>query len=284
MDIFLVEAMVNGLLLCGVFALLTIGLNLIFGVIGVIWIAYTELVMVGMYTIYCLYTGLGFPLLVACVVTVVFVTVLGTFVHFLIIAPILDAPPINQLLATGGLMLFLQSLATLLFTTEFRNIGVRLPSLKVGQMFIGTARLLAFVVALIAVVCLYLFLKYTFWGLAIRAIAQDRHVIGLMGIDQRWAYGITSAIGGALAGLAACLLVLQYDVQPFIGLSFGPIVWMNCVFGGLGNLVGGFLSAFVLSEIIAISGYYISIDLSYVFAFAAFIIIMFFKPRGMFSK
>lgn len=194
----------------------------------------------------------------------------------------LDAPPINQLLATGGLLFFLQSFATLLFTADFLNIGVRLPSLEVGEMFISTARLLAFIVALIALACLYLFLKYTFWGLAIRAIAQDRQIIGLMGIDQRRAYGITSAIGGALAGLAACLLVLQYDIQPFIGNSFGPIVWMNCVFGGLGNLVGGFLSAFILSEIIAISGYYISTDLSYAFAFAAFII-MFFKPRGIFS-
>jgi branched-chain amino acid transport system permease protein len=284
MDTFLLEAMINGILLGGVFALLTIGLNLIFGVIDVIWIAYTELVMVGMYTIYWLYIVLGLPLLVAYLVAVAFVTVLGVLVHFLIIAPILDTPPINQLLATGGLLFFLQSFATLLFTTDFLNIGVRLPSLKVGGMFIGTARLLAFIVALIALACLYLFLKYTFWGLAIRAIAQDRHIIGLMGIDQRRAYGITSAIGGALAGLAACLLVLQYDVQPFIGNSFGPIVWMNCVFGGLGNLVGGFLSAFIVSEIIAISGYYTSTDLSYVFAFAAFIIIMFFKPRGIFSK
>jgi branched-chain amino acid transport system permease protein len=284
MDTFLLEAMINGILLGGVFALLTIGLNLIFGVIDVIWIAYTELVMVGMYTIYWLYIVLGLPLLVAYLVAVAFVTVLGVLVHFLIIAPILDTPPINQLLATGGLLFFLQRFATLLFTTDFLNIGVRLPSLKVGGMFIGTARLLAFIVALIALACLYLFLKYTFWGLAIRAIAQDRHIIGLMGIDQRRAYGITSAIGGALAGLAACLLVLQYDVQPFIGNSFGPIVWMNCVFGGLGNLVGGFLSAFIVSEIIAISGYYTSTDLSYVFAFAAFIIIMFFKPRGIFSK
>ncbi|MBC7249112.1 MAG: branched-chain amino acid ABC transporter permease [Anaerolineae bacterium] len=284
MDTFLLEAMINGILLGGVFALLTIGLNLIFGVIDVVWIAYTELVMVGMYAIYCLYSGLGLPLLVACLIAVAFVTVLGALVHFLIIAPILDSPPINQLLATGGLLFFLQSFATLLFTTDFRNIGVRLPSLQLGGMFISTARLLAFIVALIAVTCLYLFLKYTYWGLAIRAIAQDRHIIGLMGIDQRWAYGITSAIGGALAGLAACLLVLQYDIQPFIGNSFGPIVWMNCVFGGLGNLVGGFLSAFIVSEIIAISGYYISTDLSYACAFAAFIVIMFFKPRGIFSK
>lgn len=284
MDIFLIEAMINGILLGGVFALLAIGLNLIFGVIDVVWIAYTELVMVGMYTIYTAYVMWHLPLLAACALAVILVTILGILVHFLLIAPILNAPPINQLLATGGLLFFLQSLATLVFGTDFRSIGVRMPSIEVAGMAIGTARVLAFVVALIGVGCLYLFLKRSFWGLAIRGIAQDRYVIGLMGIDQRVAYGITSAIGGALAGLASCLLVLQYDVQPFIGNSFGPIVFMICVFGGLGNLVGGFLSSFIVSEIIAISGYYISTDISYVFAFIAFIVIMFMKPRGVFSR
>jgi branched-chain amino acid transport system permease protein len=284
MDPFLVEAMVNGILLGGVFALMALGLNLIFGVIDVVWISYMELVMAGMYAIYWQYTALHFPLLVACVIAVAFVTVMGILVHFAIIAPILNAPPINQLLATGGLLFFLQSVATLLFTTDFLSIGVRLPSLEVGGMFFGTARILAFIVALIAVACLYLFLKSSFWGLAIRAISQDRHIIGLMGIDQRRAYGITSAIGGALAAVAACLLVLQYDIQPFIGNSFGPIVFMICVFGGLGNLLGGFLAAFIVSEIIAITSYYTSTDISYVYAFVAFIIIMFFKPRGVFSK
>lgn len=284
MDIFLFEAMVNGILLGGVFALLATGLNLIFGVIDVIWIAYIELVMVGMYAIYTLYTILGLPLLVACLIAVVFVSALGILVHFLIIGPILNAPPINQLLATGGLLFFLQSVATLLFSTEFRNIGVRMPSVEFEGMSIGTARILAFALALLGVAALTLFLKRSFWGLAIRAIAQDRNIIGLMGIDQRLAYGITSGIGGMLAGLAACLLVLQYDIQPFIGNSFGPIVFMICVFGGLGNLVGGFLSSFIVSGIIAVSGYYISSDLSYVIAFVAFIVIMFLKPRGIFAR
>lgn len=284
MDVFLLEAMVNGILLGGVFALLAVGLNLIFGVIDVVWIAYTELVMAAMYCVYWLHVIVHLPILVACLLAVAFATLLGTLVHFLIIAPILDAPPINQLLATGGLLFFLQNVATLIFSTDFRSVGVRMPSVDLAGMHIGTARALAFAVALVAVACLYLFLKRSFWGLAIRGIAQDRHIMGLMGIDQRVAYGITSAIGGLLAGLAACLLVLQYDVQPFIGNSFGPIVFMICVFGGLGNLVGGFLSSFIVSEIIAISGYYISTDISYVFAFVAFIVVMFIKPRGVFSK
>ena len=111
--------------------------------------------------------------------------------------------------------------------------------------------------ALIGAVALYLFLKRTYIGTAIRAIAQDREIIGLMGVDQRRIYLVTSAIGGALAGLAACLLALQYDVHPFIGNTFGPMIFMICVLGGLGNMIGGFIAAFVISQIIAIGGYYL---------------------------
>ncbi len=284
MDIFLVEAMVNGLLLGGVFALLALGLNLIFGVIDVVWIAYTELMMIGMYAMFWMYAKYHWPFLAAAAAAIAVVAVLGLLTHFLIIGPILDAPPINQLLATGGLLFFLQSFATLLFSTEFRNIGVRLPTLEVAGMFISVARLLAFGVSLVGVGCLYVFLRRTYWGVAIRAIAQDRQIVGLMGIDQRRVYGITSAIGGALAGLAGCLLVLQYDVHPFIGLSFGPIIFMICVLGGLGNMLGGLAAAFIVSEIIAVSGFYVSIDLSYVIAFVVFIGLMFWRPRGIFAR
>src|SRR5215472_16612823 len=147
MDIFLFEAAINGLLLAGVLALLTLGLNLIFGVIDVVWIAYADLVMCGMYAVYWLFVVFGWPLPPAFAVAIVGVAVLGVFVHLLIIAPILGSAPINQLLATGGLLYFLQSFATLLFTTDFRNIGVRLPVLEIGGIYISSARLLAFGVA-----------------------------------------------------------------------------------------------------------------------------------------
>src|SRR5712692_8583026 len=214
MDIYLLEAVINGLLLGGVLALLALGLNLIFGVVDVVWIAYADLVMCGMYGVYWLHAYYGWPLWAACAVSIVAVAALGLLVHLMIIAPVLRAAPINQLLATGGLLFFLQSFATLLFGTDFRNIGVRLPVLEFPTMYVSFARLIAFGVALVGAFALYFFLKKTYTGTAIRAIAQDREIVGLMGVDQRRIYLVTSAIGGALAGLAACLLVLQYDVHP----------------------------------------------------------------------
>ena len=198
MDIYLLEAVINGILLGGVLALLALGLNLIFGVIDVVWIAYADIVMCGMYAVYWLHDYYGWPLPLACVAAILIAALLGVLVHLLIIAPVLGSAPINQLLATGGLLFFLQSFATLLFGTEFRNLGVRLPVIELGGVFISFARLIAFVVALLGAVVLYLFLARSYLGTAIRAIAQDREIMGLMGVDQRRIYLITSAIGGGL--------------------------------------------------------------------------------------
>jgi len=280
-DIYLLEAIINGLLLGGVLALLALGLNLIFGVIDVVWICYAELVMFGMYTIFYCYVKFGFPLILACVAGIAVVAVLGFLVHFLVISPILGTAPINQLLATGGLLFFLQSVATLIFGIEFRNIGLRLPVLEFFGMYISFARLLAFCTAAIGMTVLYLFLARTYMGAAIRAISQDREVMVLMGVNSRKVYLFTSAIGGGLAGLAACLLVLQYDVHPALGLSFGPITFMICVLGGLGNMIGGFIAAFIFSQIITIGGFYFQLEWGYVIAFAVFIIMMFIRPQGI---
>ncbi|MFZ0073006.1 MAG: branched-chain amino acid ABC transporter permease, partial [Xanthobacteraceae bacterium] len=155
MDIYLIEAIINGLLLGGVLALLALGLNLIFGVIDVVWIAYADLVMCGMYAVYWLHVYYGLPIGLACAAAIIFVAILGVLVHILIIAPVLNAAPINQLLATGGLLFFLQSFATLLFGTEFRNLGIRLPIIEIGTIFISYARLLAFGIALVGAMLLY---------------------------------------------------------------------------------------------------------------------------------
>ena len=284
MDLYLLEAIINGILLGGVLALLALGLNLIFGVIDVVWIAYADIVMCGMYVIYFLYAQYGVPLPLACLIAILAMAAMGVLVHVIIIAPVLNSAPINQLLATGGLLFFLQSFATLLFGTDFRNIGVRLPILEVATIYISFARLIAFGVGLVGAVALYIFLRRTYIGTAIRAIAQDRDIVGLMGVDQRRIYLVTSAIGGALAGLAACLLALQYDVHPYIGNQFGPVIFMICVLGGLGNMIGGFFASFIISQIIAIGGYYSNTELAYVLAFAFFIVLMFIRPRGLFAR
>jgi branched-chain amino acid transport system permease protein len=185
---------------------------------------------------------------------------------------------------TGGVLFFLQAAATVVFGVEFRNIGIRMPGFNIGDINLSLARLIAFGVALTAIVATYLFLTRTYTGTAIRAISQDRAIMPLMGVNASRIYVLTSAVGGALAGLAACLLVLQYDIHPAIGLSFGPITFLICVLGGLGNLFGGFVAAFIFAQFISVGGFVFKIEWGYVLAFVFFIVMMFVKPEGLFSK
>lgn len=283
-DIFLLEAVLNGVLLGGLLALLALGLNLIFGVIDVVWICYAELIMVGMYCIWWTHTQAGFPLWLAFGSGIVLIAALGAAMHHFVIRPVLHAEPINQLLVTGGVLFFLQAVVTVIFGVEFRSLGVRLSGINIGELNFSIARLVAFGVAIAAIGGTWLLLSKTFIGTAIRAISQDRTIMPLMGVNPSKVYLTTSAIGGGLAGLAACLLVLQYDVHPAIGLSFGPITFLICVLGGLGNLIGGFVAAFLFAQFISVGGYFFQLEWGYVIAFVFFIFVMFWKPEGILSK
>jgi branched-chain amino acid transport system permease protein len=283
LDIFFLEAVINGFLLAGLLALLALGLNLIFGVIDVVWICYAELVMVGMYGINFAYKG-GVPFVLAAVLGIALVAASGALLHFLVIRPVLDTPPINQLLVTGGVLIFLQAAATMAFGIDFRNIGIRLGSINAADMSFSWARILTFVIALAGMLALWLFLTRTFIGTAIRAISQDRQIMPLMGVDSRKLYLITSAIGGGLAGLASALMVLQYDIYPQIGLQFGPLIFMICVLGGLGNMIGGFIAAFIISQFIAVGSSCFHTEWGYAVAFLFFMVAIFIRPQGLFGS
>ncbi len=282
--IFLVEAAINGILLGGVLALLALGLNLIFGVLDIVWVAYVDLVMVCMYAVYFFNVAFGWPIWAAGLVSLAAGTLLGVAVHLLIISPILTSAPINQFLATGGLLFFLQSAATFLWTTDHRTVRLSLPSYEIAGIFLPATRIIPFAISILAVIALYLFLTRTFIGTAIRAVSQDRDAMSLMGASPQRIYIVTSAVGGLMAGLAGALLIFQYSVHPFFGGQFGPLTFMICVLGGLGNMVGAFIASFIMSEIIAIGGVVISTEMGYVIAFVIFIVMMFVRPGGILAK
>jgi branched-chain amino acid transport system permease protein len=280
-DVFLLEAVLNGILLGGLLALLSLGLNLIFGVIDVVWICYAEMIMIGMYAVYALHVQQHWPLVAAMAGGIAIVALLGALMHQFVIRPVLAAEPINQLLVTGGMLFFLQAAATLAFGIEFKNLGVKMAPLAFGEMSFSAPRLIAFAVAVAGVAATYLFLTRTYVGTAIRAISQDRQIMPLMGVNPDRIFTITSALGGALAGLGGCLLVLQYDIHPAIGLSFGPITFLICVLGGLGNMLGGLVAAFIFAQFISVGGFFFHIEWGYVIAFVFFIAVMFWRPQGI---
>jgi branched-chain amino acid transport system permease protein len=271
-------------MLGGILALLALGLNLIFGVIDIVWIVYADLVMLCMYAIYFTNQVHGWPFWLAAAVSLGLGALLGVAVHLLVISPILGSPPINQLLATGGLLFFIQSFATFLWTTDHRSVRFTLPSFEIGGIFLPATRLIPFGISILAMLGLYLFLTRTFMGTAIRAVAQDRDAMALMGADPRRVYVVTSAVGGLMAGIAGALLVFQYAVHPFFGGQFGPLTFMICVLGGLGNMVGAFVASFLMSEIISIAGVIWSTEMGYVIAFVVFIVMMFLRPGGILAR
>ena len=280
-DVFLLEAVLNGILLGGLLALLSLGLNLIFGVIDVVWICYAEMIMIGMYAVYALHVQQHWPLAAAMAAGIAIVALLGALMHQFVIRPVLAAEPINQLLVTGGMLFFLQAAATLAFGIEFKNLGVKMAPIAYGEMSFSAPRLIAFAVAVGGVAATWLFLTRTYVGTAIRAISQDRQIMPLMGVNPDRIFTITSALGGALAGLGGCLLVLQYDIHPAIGLSFGPITFLICVLGGLGNMLGGLIAAFIFAQFISVGGFFFHIEWGYVIAFVFFIAVMFWRPQGI---
>jgi len=260
------------------------GLNLIFGVLDIVWIAYVDLVMLCMYAIYFFNVAFGWPIWAAGLVSLAAGTILGVAVHLLIISPILTSAPINQLLATGGLLFFLQSAATFLWTTDHKTVRLNLPSYEMAGIFLPATRIIPFAISILAVIALYLFLTRTYIGTAIRAVSQDREAMSLMGASPQRIYIVTSGVGGLMAGLAGALLIFQYSVHPFFGGQFGPLTFMICVLGGLGNMVGAFIASFIMSEIIAIGGVVISTEMGYVIAFVIFIVMMFVRPGGILAK
>jgi len=282
--IFLVEAAINGILLGGVLALLALGLNLIFGVLDIVWVAYVDLVMLCMYAVYFFNVTFGWPIWAAGLVSLAAGTLLGVAVHLLIISPILTSAPINQFLATGGLLFFLQSAATFLWTTDHKTVRLSLPSYEIAGIFLPATRIIPFAISILAVIALYFFLTRTYIGTAIRAVSQDRDAMSLMGASPQRIYIVTSAVGGLMAGLAGALLTFQYSVHPFFGGQFGPLTFMICVLGGLGNMVGAFIASFIMSEIISIGGVVISTEMGYVIAFVIFIVMMFVRPGGILAK
>jgi branched-chain amino acid transport system permease protein len=282
--IFILEAVVNGILLGGVLALLALGLNLIFGVIDIVWVAYVDLVALCMYAVYFLVALYHWPLWLGGLASIVVGIVLGLLVHQLIITPILTSPPINQFLATGGLLFFIQSFATLLWSTDHRSLRISLPTLEVAGIFISFSRLIAFVLAILAMAALYLFLTRTYTGTAIRAVSQDREATALMGARPQRLYLVTSAVGGAMAGVAGALLIIQYAVHPYFGAAFGPLTFMICVLGGLGNMIGAFFAAFIMAQVISVGGVLVSTEMGYVIAFVIFIVLMFVRPGGIFAR
>jgi branched-chain amino acid transport system permease protein len=279
----LLNSIVNGILLGGVLALLAFGMNLIFGVVKIIHLAYGQCVMLGMYAVYTLTVQLQIPLLLSCILTLPIMGAVGVLLQLLVINPLLKAKanPLTQLLALAGLTIVVENAAQVVWGADLRGINIQLPLISIGGVFLRTSNLIAFFGALLTLWGLYLFLNRTYLGLAIRSIAQDLDSARLMGINPRMIYFITMAAGGILTGLIAAFFSPIYAVHPHFGGGFTMMAFIIVVLGGMGNLLGGFIGAFVIGVVTSVSGVLTSTEIAEIIVLIIFICVILIRPQGL---
>ena len=277
-------AILNGILLGGVLALLASGLNLIFGVVKIIHMSYGQFVMIGFYLIFTFTSGLHIPLVASCVLAVIAMAILGLITQKLVINKLLNAPRANQLLALASLIIILENLSVVIWGADYRSIPIFLPILQIGNLFIRASYLLGFIGSLIVLAVLYLFLNKTYTGLAIRAVAQDMEIARLMGINTQKIFYITFAVGSALTGVVASFFVPIYTVHPHFGGSFTIMAFIIVVLGGMGNLLGGFIGAFIIGIITSVAAFLISAEVAAVIVLVIFIVVIIIRPQGLLGE
>jgi branched-chain amino acid transport system permease protein len=283
---YVLQVAVAGILLGGVYALLSVGLNLIFGVVRIINFAHGDLVMVAMYLTWWLNRNYSIDPYVSVIAVAPALFLLGVVIQRLVIQPILGGSAILKIFATVGLALVLQNLALIYFGANFR--GVRTPysgdALNIAGISVPVPRLIAFAGALVLIAGLFLFLKTTFLGKAFQAIAEDRTTAELMGIRVERAYLLAFGLGSALAGVAGVLLVPFINVFPTIGISYTLVAFVVVVLGGLGNMTGTLLAGLLIGLVDSFSATFISPALSTAIYFTIFILVLLVRPSGLFGK
>lgn len=286
MSVFL-QILLNGLMLGGLFAIVSVGLTLIFGTIKVVNFAHGEFLMIGMYITWVIVTKFGIHPYASVIIVIPALFVLGALTQRFIIQPLMKSRDENvQIFATVGLSTALINLALLIFGADIANTpssGLRNP-LVLGHLNILSGQLVIFIVSIALVAVLELFLKFSQTGRAIRAVAQHRVAAELMGVNVNRIYIFTFALGTACVGLAAVLVAPLYPTSPTTGTDFVLIAFVVVVLGGLGSIAGAFWGALIIGVIDALSGFYISSDLADAVVFGIFLIILIFRPSGLFGK
>ncbi|AKU12209.1 branched-chain amino acid ABC transporter permease [Azoarcus sp. CIB] len=282
MDIFL-QLIVNGLLLGGAYAIISIGLTLIFGVVRVVNFAHGELLMIGMYAVFLASQQLGWHPYVSAIPVALMLFVTGAAIQRFVIQPLLKADPHIQIFATVGVSTALLNLGLLIFGADVRQIspGFGAESFQLGELSIVSGQLVTFLMSIALVGGLHVFLQRTYVGRAFRAVSQHRYAASLMGVNVDRMYVYAFGLGAACVGLAAALLSTQYPVFPTVGSYFTLTAFVVVVLGGMGSLYGALIGALLIGLVDSLAGYYISPDLKEVVYFVIFILILVVRPTGL---
>ncbi len=284
--ILFIQLVVSGLLIGGVYALISIGLTLIFGVMRIVNFAHGEFLMIAMYAAFWMFELTGLSPYFAVPIIAFALFLFGALTYILIIRRTVGSPMVVQIFATVGLGLVMQNAALVLWAGDFRTI--RSPQASAVLNFAGVqvsyALLVASLVAIAVAIVLFAFLAWTYPGKSIRATVQDRTAAQLMGINIDQVFLLTFALGSACVGIAGGLLAPAYPIFPSVGTNFGLASFVVVVLGGMGSMTGALLGGLLIGLVETMSGFFIDSGLKQAVYFVVFILVLIFRPTGLFGQ
>jgi branched-chain amino acid transport system permease protein len=281
----ILQAIVTGLLLGGVYCLFCAGLTLTFGVMKIINFAHGEFLMIAMYGAYFFSQYFHTEAYTSVVVVLPGLFILGVLVFHFFVRPILGAEPLNQMLLLVGLSLVLQNGALALFSADTRSVqsAIAYSKVELGEVIVSIPRLIAFVVSVIITLALYWLLRSTELGRRIRAAASDRETAALMGVNVNRVNLIAFGIGVGCLGIAGPVMMPVFYVVPNIGTFFILIAFVVVVLGGIGNFLGAMVASFVVAIAESLGALFMPGSTAPVLPFLLFILVLLFKPEGLFG-
>ena len=281
----IINVLVFGILLGGIYGLVSIGLNLIFGVVRIVNFAQGELVMFGMYGSYFAYAQFGINPYLSVLVVAPLVGLLGMAIQRLVIHPLRDESNM-QIFATFGLLILFQNIMLAVSRGEAYSLGGQVGStvLTVGDLKISVVRLVTFVAVTLITIGLHLFLSRTMAGKSIRAVTQDKRAARAMGINVERTFLITFGLGAALAGMAGAMLTPIYSITPAVGGNFILAAFAVVVLGGLVSVWGAYIGGLIVGVVEAFAGYYIDPALKNAIWFIIFLVVLIVRPAGLFGQ
>jgi branched-chain amino acid transport system permease protein len=281
----LIPALLNGLTTGAIYALVALGLTLIYGVLHIINFAHGSLLMVAMYGVFFLHALFGIDPYVALPIMVPLFFIVGYVLQRAVIGPASHGKDENILLVTLGLAIILDNGALFLWTSTTRTVDVpyAFSVVDLGVALIAVPRLVAFFGALAMAALLWLVMARTDTGKAIRAVARERDGARLVGIQVEHIFAVSFGIGTACLAAAACLLLPTFYVTPQVGYTFVLIAFTTVVLGGMGSFPGALLGGLILGVVEALGGLFFGESLGEIGIYAIFILILLFRPAGLFG-
>ena len=282
-----VQALISGLSLGSIYALIALGYTMVYGIAKMLNFAHGDIIMVGAYTIIVAMFQMGMPTWAAILLSIVVCAVLGVVTERLAYKPLRQAPPLAVLITAIGVSYLLENLALLIFGSEQKAFPTlfTLPDLDVGGVEIDGITLATLGVTAILMISLSLFINKTKMGKAMRAVSEDKEAAGLMGISANKTITITFAVGSALAAFASIFYGATYVyIKPTTGAMPGIKAFTAAVFGGIGSIPGAMLGGILLGVIEQLSKTYISTLWSDAIVFGVLVIVLVVRPTGLLGK